>query len=255
MTTAALRAADSEEILTGGRSGKHKLDELDPSRVARHLLLFYPGEALVESLMAKARLAIPGLAATADILRVLRHNPNCMFAIARKAKFNPRTPSAEGFIAILPLNAKGLHLLALDTLNRTNPDIRYIAKPGERPAGIYMWCVFAPGPLAAGMALFMQEMATSQYAGVNLYSRPNTDIGRRFNRGLGRHARRDSRARCMRHNCGCSPARRSGRLYDRLSAGCAAGRHRGNRRPFAGGSFPRLRGARRGLYGRAGMSL
>jgi predicted GNAT family N-acyltransferase len=135
--------------------------------------------------MAKARLVIPGLAATADILRVLRHNPNCMFAVARKAKFDPQAPSAEGFIAILPLNALGLQLLALDTLNRTSPDIRYIAKPGERPAGIYMWCVFAPGPLAAGMALFMQEMAVPQYAGVNLYSRPNTDVGRRFNQALG----------------------------------------------------------------------
>ncbi len=48
-----------------------------------------------------------------------------------------------------------------------------------------MWSVFAPGPLAAGMALFMEEMAAPRYAGVNLYSRPNTDLGRRFNETLG----------------------------------------------------------------------
>ena len=41
-----------------------------------------------------------------------------------------------------------------------------------------MWCVFAPGVLAAGMALFMEKMASPQYAGVNLYSRPNTEVGR-----------------------------------------------------------------------------
>ena len=39
--------------------------------------------------MAKARLSVPGLAATADVLKVLRYNPDCMFAVARKSKFNP----------------------------------------------------------------------------------------------------------------------------------------------------------------------
>jgi predicted GNAT family N-acyltransferase len=60
-----------------------------------------------------------------------------------------------------------------------------LAKPDERPAGIYMWGVYAPGPLAAGIALFMEKMAPAQYAGVNLYSRPNTEVGRRYNEVLG----------------------------------------------------------------------
>ena len=185
MTNAALRAAYSEEFLTAERRGRHKLDELDAVRVAKHLLLFRPSEAVVEAVMAKARLAIPGLAATDDVQRILHFNPDCMFAVARRSKFDSATPSAEGFIAILPLNELGLQLLALDALNTKNPDTKFLAKPGERPAGIYMWGVYAPGPLAAGMALFMEEIATPQYAGINLYSRPNTDIGRRFNQVLG----------------------------------------------------------------------
>jgi predicted GNAT family N-acyltransferase len=185
MTKAALRAAFSEEFLTAERRGKHKLDELDAARVAKHLLLFRPSEAVVEAVMAKARLAIPGLAATDDVQRILHFNPDCMFAVARKSKFDSARPSAEGFIAMLPLNELGLQLLALDALNTKNPDTKLLAKPGERPAGIYMWGVYAPGPLAAGMALFMEEIATPQYAGINLYSRPNTDIGRRFNQVLG----------------------------------------------------------------------
>ncbi len=48
-----------------------------------------------------------------------------------------------------------------------------------------MWAVFAPGPLAGGMALFMEKMSSPQYAGVNIYSRPNTDVGIRFNEVLG----------------------------------------------------------------------
>ena len=185
MTKAALRAAYSEEFITAEKRGKHKLDELNAARVAKHLLLFRPDDQVLEVVMAKARLVIPGLAATADVQKILHFNPDCMFAVARKSKFDPAAPAGEGFIAMLPLNDRGLQALALDALNTANPDVKFLARPGERPAGIYMWGVFAPGPLAAGIALFMEEIATPQYAGVNLYSRPNTDVGRRFNQVLG----------------------------------------------------------------------
>ena len=167
------------------RQGKHKLDELDADRVAKHLAMFLPAEAVVADLMANARLSIPGLADTEEVLRVLRYNPICMLAVARKSKFDPANPSGEGFIAILPLNRLGLQMLALGTFNAASPDLRLIAAPHERPAGVYMWAVFAPGPLAAGMALFMEKMSSPQFSGVNLYSRPNTEVGRRFNEVLG----------------------------------------------------------------------
>lgn len=167
------------------RHGRHKLDELDAAKVAKHLILFRPSEAVVADLMAKARVAIPGIAKTETILKVLRHNPRCMMAIARKSRFNPQAPVGEGFIAILPLTQLGMQQLALNVFNGPDPDLRFIAKEHERPAGIYMWAVFAPGPLAGAMALFMREMNVPQYAGINLYSRPNTDVGRRFNEALG----------------------------------------------------------------------
>ncbi|MEP6831649.1 MAG: GNAT family N-acetyltransferase [Rhizomicrobium sp.] len=174
-----------EDHAISARHGKHKLDELDASRVARHLVLFRPDDAGIADLMAKARLSIPGLGKTETIQNVLRHGLGHMFAVARKSKFNPAAPEGDGFILILPLNEIGLLQLALGTINGPDPDFRLLAKPHERPAGIYMWCVFAPGPLAAGMALFMEEMAAPRYAGVNLYSRPNTDLGQRFNETLG----------------------------------------------------------------------
>jgi predicted GNAT family N-acyltransferase len=170
---------------TSLRFGKYKLDQLNAERVGRHLVLFHPNEASVDDLMVRARAAIPGIAKTENIHRVLQHNSRCMYAVSRKSRFNPEKPYAEGFIAFLPLNMLGLQHLALGTFNGPDPDVRLIAKEHERPAGIYMWAVFAPGPLAAGMALFMREMAAPQYAGVNIYSRPNTDVGVRFNQTLG----------------------------------------------------------------------
>ena len=167
------------------KHGKYKLDELDPARIARHLVSFQPDEKAIVNILAIARLSIPGIAETEEALKVARYNPFCVMALARKSKFDPAAPVAEGFVASLPLNALGLKHLALGTFNATSPDLRLLAKPNERPAGLYMWGVYAPGPLAAGIALFMERAAAPQYAGVNLYSRPNTETGRRYNDVLG----------------------------------------------------------------------
>jgi predicted GNAT family N-acyltransferase len=166
------------------RFGKHSLARMEP-RLARHLVMFHPKAAAVRDLMEKARKEIPGMADTEEVVRVVSLNPEYMFALARKSKFDQAAPEGEGFIAMLPLNQMGLQHLALGTFNAACPDTRLLAKPHERPAGVYLWAVYAPGPLVAGMAFFMQKMATSQYAGVNVYSRPNTDVGRRFNHGMG----------------------------------------------------------------------
>jgi predicted GNAT family N-acyltransferase len=167
------------------RHGKYKLDELDPARIAKHLVCFEPDERVIIDILAKARLSIPGIAEAEEVLKVARFNPFCLMALARKSKFDPAAPVAEGFVATLPLNSLGLRLLALGSFNAVSPDLRLLAKPGERPAGLYMWGVYAPGSLAAGIALFMERAAAPQYAGVSLYSRPITEAGRRYHEVLG----------------------------------------------------------------------
>jgi len=174
-----------DDAVRAARQGKYKLDELDSARIAKHLVSFQPDEQIIADILNKARLSIPGIAETEEVLRVARYNPFCVMALARKSKYDPKAPVAEGFVAALPLNALGLRLLALGSFNATSPDLRLLTKPDERPAGLYMWGVYAPGPLAAGIALFMERASSPQYAGVSLYSRPNTETGRRYNEVLG----------------------------------------------------------------------
>jgi predicted GNAT family N-acyltransferase len=164
---------------------KHPLGQLDAGRVARHLVLFRPDRQGVEALVAKARASIPGMTEIAVVQKVLAHNPDCVWAIARRRSYYPAAPAGEGFIAMLPLTAAGLRHLAANTLNTRDPELRLLAGPNERPAGIYIWATYAPGVLAAGVALFMEEMASPLYSGVDLYTRPNTADGRRFNETLG----------------------------------------------------------------------
>ena len=65
------------------------------------------------------------------------------------------------------------------------PILGLVAQPGERPAGLYMWGTYAPGSLAGGISLLMDQLAKPPYDGVNLYSRPNTPEGVRYNEALG----------------------------------------------------------------------
>ncbi len=208
MTQSHRRLAPDERA-SASRSGRHRLDQLDAVRIAKHLVMFQPTEQDVADIVAKARLSIPGMAETAEVLRVVHHNPICVMGLTRKSRFDPQAPVAEGFVAVLPLNRLGLQMLALGSFNATSPDLRLVAKPGERPAGLYMWAVYAPGPLAAGIALFLEKMSSPQYVGINLYSRPNTDAGRKYNEVLGLTQGRNASTGSTRRISGCFPARHS----------------------------------------------
>ncbi len=140
---------------------------------------------MIEDLLRMSSPHIPGIAGSDIVRRVLLHNPDCVWAVARKRKFDPVAPVGEGFFAMLPLTAKGLYRLAGRTFNGADPDLSLVAKPGKRPAGLYMWATYAPGILAGGISLLMDELAVPPYDGVNLYSRPNTEDGVRYNEALG----------------------------------------------------------------------
>src|SRR5260221_7062439 len=105
-----------DDRATARRRGKYRLDELSAARVAKNLVMFKPSESGIETLLAKARLSIPGLAEADDVIKVLKHTPICLLALARKSRFDPAAPVPEGFIAMLPLNKVGMELLAMDSL-------------------------------------------------------------------------------------------------------------------------------------------
>jgi predicted GNAT family N-acyltransferase len=175
----------SNNEFSADRSVRHRLDELDPARLAKDLVMFEPSEEIIADLVVKARLSIPGLATASEAIKVHRHNSACIMALARKSRFDPAAPAGEGFFAMLPLNKVGMELLALDALEATRPNVKCLSRPGERPEGIYLWAMFAPGSGAAGMALFMERLSSEQYTGLDIYARPVTAEGSAFLKNLG----------------------------------------------------------------------
>jgi predicted GNAT family N-acyltransferase len=185
MTEHPLRLVRENPETVKQESARHPLGKLDSARYARHLVLFRAKPAMIDHLVALACPSIPGLADPQTVKKVLAYNSDCVWAIARKSRLNLTEPEGEGFIAMLPLTARGLYRLAIKTFDGADPDLTLVAKPGEKPAGIYIWATYAPGILAGGISLFMQEIEAAPYNGVNLYTRPNTQQGVRLNEVLG----------------------------------------------------------------------
>lgn len=161
------------------------LDTLDPTRWAKRLIAFQPPVEIIGEMCALAQERIAGLASEAVVRRVVEANPHSLWGYAHKSSFDPEKPRAEGFTAILLLTKRGLRALAERTLDCSDPDPALLAKPGERPAGIYFWATFAPGTLAPGVTLLLDKFKDAPFDGVTVYTRVTTPDGRRFTEAVG----------------------------------------------------------------------
>lgn len=167
------------------RPAAHPLPELDPQVLAKRLVVFTPNGLEAARLWENARKDIAGLTTTEIVQRVMTHNPDSFWAIARRDRYKSTAPAGEGFLAFLMLNEAGMKGLVDGTLNTKDPDLKFLARQNEKPAGIYAWGVHAQGYLAGGIALVFEKVWTPQYRDVDLYARSVTMDGQRILEGLG----------------------------------------------------------------------
>jgi predicted GNAT family N-acyltransferase len=168
-----------------GRSAAHSLDRTTALQLARRTVIFTVDAAGIASLVDAARQDIPGLTSNQMFQTVANHNPDTFWAITRRDRFNIASPKGEGFLAVLPLTHEGTRRLIDGRLDTRNPEICYVARQSERPAGIYVWAIHAKGAIAAAIPLVLQKFSTPLYRGVNIYSRPVTKEGLRVLEPLG----------------------------------------------------------------------
>jgi predicted GNAT family N-acyltransferase len=168
-----------------GRSASFSLDRMTALQLARRTVIFTVDAAAIASLVDAARQDIPGLTANEMFQTVANHNPDTFWAIAKRDRFNIAAPKGEGFLAVLPLNHEGARRLIDGRLNTKKPELRYVARQSERPAGIYVWAIHAKGSIAAGIPLVLQKFSAPLYRGVSIYSRPVTKEGLRVLEPLG----------------------------------------------------------------------
>jgi predicted GNAT family N-acyltransferase len=162
-----------------------QIDTLSAEQISQRLVVFTPSGQEVNALMARARTVLPMLTGSDVITRVISYNPDCLWAIARRERYDAACPSAEGLVAFLMLNEAGLKALAAGVLNAADPDERLLARQNEKPAGIYVWALFAPGRLAAGIPMVFEKISSPLYRDVDLFAKAVTPDGARFLQTLG----------------------------------------------------------------------
>ncbi len=162
-----------------------RLDDPAILALARRLVVFNVAGEQIATLMDLARKAIPSLTKAEVVQRVASYNPDCFWAIAHRNRFNINAPVGEGYVSFLPLTKQGLSQLLDGTLDRRNPPLSLISAQHEKPAGIYVWHVYAPGKLAAGVPLIVQKMWSPQCHDVDIYSWSINSEAARFVEGMG----------------------------------------------------------------------
>ena len=170
---------------TAASGPARSLDKMTMMQMARRTVIFTVDAAGIASLMDAARQDLPGLTSNEIVQAVANHNPDTFWAISRRDHFDIASPKGEGFLAVLPLTHEGTRRLVDGRLDTRNPDIFFVARQSERPAGIYVWAIHAKGAIAAAIPLVLQKYSSPLYQGVNIYSRTVTKEGRRLVEPLG----------------------------------------------------------------------
>ncbi len=168
-----------------GAGPARSLDKMTMLQLAKRTVIFTVDAAGIAALMDAAREDIPGLTTNRIVQTVANHNPDAFWAIARRDQFDIAAPKGEGFLAVLPLTHEGTRRLIDGRLDTKNPDLSFVTRQSERPAGIYVWCIHAKGPTAAAIPLVLQKFSSPLYQGINIYSRPITKEGLRVLEPLG----------------------------------------------------------------------
>lgn len=153
---------------------------MDVTRFSRHVVLYTPSIDEVRRLFDMCRSELGSQASLEVIRRVMSANPAIFNAFARREKYDFTNPSAEGFIALLPVTDEGRRALLNGQFNGADPSPAHIAAQHEKPAAIYVWAIYAPGRLAGGVALAFQQISTPLYKDVDLLAWGPTAAGRRL---------------------------------------------------------------------------
>lgn len=155
---------------------RHELDLLGPSREV------HVSPATTAELPAMVDIAvrsIPGVrVALSAVERIHRFYPESIFTFRLDGRI-------RGGIAFLFLNAIGFEALILDEMDISAPDTRFLARPGEEPAALYVWALAAEGRSVAGCGNICTLLRRPPYSRADYYAQPATADGLRFSKQVG----------------------------------------------------------------------
>jgi len=77
-------SADTSKAAADRRPDVHNLAGFSPQRLARRLVIYTPTPSEIDALLQRARRDLPEIGATEAVHRVISHNPDSFWAVARR---------------------------------------------------------------------------------------------------------------------------------------------------------------------------
>ncbi|MDB5632001.1 MAG: putative N-acetyltransferase YjcF [Tardiphaga sp.] len=164
---------------------KHPLPADNLEAFAGNVVVFTLAAGDLGRLMKSAEIDLPGLASQQAVLRVMAHNPDSIWGIAKRADYANGAATPRGFVGFLMLNEQGLRQLVAGTFDASDPDEALLCAQNEKPAGIYLWAMWARNGLVSGIPLAFEKMFTPLYEDADLYARAVTQDGKRLLETMG----------------------------------------------------------------------
>ena len=149
-------------------AARHLL-RLDPSKYARGLVSFTPSAEIIADMVAKAGAFVQKPASYESVMRVFRYNPDTITAVAKGHWRQSAGSDPIGFWVHIPLNEAGQDALFSGEFDTTDPKLRFIAPPSEKPAAVYHWYTYMPAQVGGGFALALERFSLPRYKGVPMY--------------------------------------------------------------------------------------
>ena len=164
---------------------KHPLPADNLESFARDVVVFTLQAADLPGLMRRAEADLPGLASPEAVLRVMAHNPDSVWGIAHRHAYAAGNAAPGGFIGFLMLNAQGMRQLVAGQFDAASPDLDLLCRQHEKPAGIYLWAMWARQNLVAGIPLAIEKIYTPLYREADIHARAVTQDGKRLLETMG----------------------------------------------------------------------
>lgn len=115
----------------------------------------------------------PCVASFDVMLKVYKHNPECLWSIFR-SPLSGAPERLSGYFGFLHLNAAGLLALNERTLSGRDPDLALLAGAGERPAALYVWAAIARKMRMIAEMLVAQALGADRYGGLPVFATAGT---------------------------------------------------------------------------------
>ena len=98
----------AKALIDARKLPKHALGTPGVINLSQRLVVFSAAAADIETLIPRARQEMGGGASNEVVRRIARHNPDTIWAIARRDRYVAGEAAAEGYVAFLMLNEQGV---------------------------------------------------------------------------------------------------------------------------------------------------